>query len=155
MFNRGVVFPVLMIVVSAIILAVIPQFSVPSYGQQDASVGAKFFPTVLAIAQILICIALLIQQRAKKIEAIESEKIFSKMSLFGLCFLITYAVLIHLLGYLVASLIAFTLYLAYLKTKKPSYYLFAYVFVVAIYYLFGHVFVISLPEGVFFRGFYD
>jgi hypothetical protein len=139
-----------MIIVSAVILAIIPQFSVPSYGQQDASVGAKFFPTVLVIAQIVICIALLFQNGTKKNKEHKADSIFSKMSLFGVCFLIAYALLITLLGYLIASLITFVLYLAYLKTKKIYYYLFACAFVVAIYYLFGHVFVISLPEGIIF-----
>ncbi|MEL0622058.1 tripartite tricarboxylate transporter TctB family protein [Marinomonas arenicola] len=150
MLNRNIVFPILIIVISAVILSLIPQFTVPVYYQQDASVGAKFFPTVLVIAQIIICIALLLQHRAKKHKAKESEGLFSKMSFFGLCFLVVYAVLIGLLGYLIASLTAFTLYLSYLKTKKFSYYLFAYFFVVAIYYLFSHVFVISLPEGIIF-----
>ena len=150
MFNRNIVFPILIIIISAVILVFIPQFTVPIYYQQDASVGAKFFPTVLVIAQIIICIALLIQHQKNKQKTRKSSAIFSKMSLFGLCFLVLYAVLIGLLGYLIASLISFTLYLVYLKTKTLSYYLFAYSFVVAIYYLFSHVFIISLPEGIIF-----
>ncbi|MCZ2720752.1 tripartite tricarboxylate transporter TctB family protein [Marinomonas sp. 15G1-11] len=148
MFNRDIVFPVLIIIFSATVLALIPQFSIPSYGQQDASVGAKFFPTVLAILQIIICIALLAQRKIKQLKTTASASIFSKMSLFGLGFLIAYAVLISFLGYLIASLIMFTLYLIFLKTKKASYYLFAYFFVVVIYYLFSQVFLISLPEGI-------
>ena len=149
MFNRDVVFPVLIMLISAITLAFIPQFSVPSYYQKEASVGAKFFPTVLATAQFLICIALLIQYKKSKIKPEKPEKIFSKMSIFGLVFLIFYGFLIHFLGYLIASLIAFTLYLAYLKNKNLIYYLVAWIFVVAIYYLFGQIFLISLPEGIF------
>lgn len=149
MFNRDIIFPTLIIVLSAVVLTLIPQFPVPTYYQQDASVGANFFPTVLVIAQIVICIALIIQHKKKQKSTVKPEKIFSKLSLFGLVFLIAYAVLINIFGYLIASLIAFTLYLAYLKNKKPIYYVVAWVFVVAIYYLFGHVFLISLPEGIF------
>lgn len=149
MFNRDIIFPVLIIIISAMVLAAIPQFTIPSYHQQDASVGAKFFPTVLGIAQILICIALLVQRKMKKCKTTTSEKIFSKISLFGLFFLVAYAILINLIGYLIASLIMFTFYLVYLKTKKASYYFFAYFFVVVIYYLFSEVFLISLPEGIY------
>lgn len=153
MFNRDVVFPILMIVMSAMVLAVIPNFTMPSY-QQDASVGANFFPTVLAISQIVICIALLVQRKVNQQDTTDKNPIFSKMSLFGLGFLIGYAVLISLAGYLIASLLAFTLYLAYLRTKKVAYYIVAWVFVFVVYYLFGHVFVISLPEGIILRGLY-
>lgn len=147
MFNRSVIFPSVIIVLSAIILAVITQFEQPRF--QDASVNAQFFPTVIAIMQIIICIALLVQYKLKKIES-DGQPILSKMALFGLIFLCCYAVLISIIGYLYASLIAFTIYLVFFKIKKPLYYVVAWVFVFSIYYLFGEVFYIALPDGLFY-----
>lgn len=147
MINRNVIFPSLIIVLSAIILAVISQFEQPRF--QDASVNAQFFPTVIAIMQIIICIALLVQYKLKKIES-DGKPILSKMALFGLIFLCCYAVLISIIGYLYASLIAFTIYLVFFKIKKPLYYVVAWVFVFSIYYLFGEVFYIALPDGLFY-----
>ncbi|UYI50078.1 tripartite tricarboxylate transporter TctB family protein [Vibrio natriegens] len=147
MINRNVIFPSLIIVLSAIILAVISQFEQPRF--QDASVNAQFFPTVIAIMQIIICIALLVQYKLKKIES-DGQPILSKMALFGLIFLCCYAVLISIIGYLYASLIAFTIYLVFFKIKKPLYYVVAWVFVFSIYYLFGEVFYIALPDGLFY-----
>ena len=121
----------------------------PLYSQ-DASVGAKFFPTVIILGQIAICIALIVQHFVKKVETTEAKAIVSKMSLLGLVFLVLYAVLISVVGYLIASLISFTGYLVFLKVKKPLYYIVAWVFVFAIYYLFAKVFFISLPEGMFY-----
>ncbi|AXT72993.1 tripartite tricarboxylate transporter TctB family protein [Vibrio sp. dhg] len=147
MINRSVIFPSLIIVLSAIILAVISQFEQPRF--QDASVNAQFFPTVIVIMQIIICIALLVQYKLKKIES-NGQPILSKMALFGLIFLCCYAVLISIIGYLYASLIAFTIYLVFFKIKKPLYYVVAWVFVFSIYYLFGEVFYIALPDGLFY-----
>lgn len=149
MLNREVIFPIILIAFSTIVLALIPQFQMPSYSQ-DASVGAKFFPTVIAIAQIALCVALIVQHFLKKSEQGEVKAIVSKMSLMGLVFLVFYAVLISIAGYLLASLISFTVYLAFLRVKKPLYYIVAWVFVFGIYYLFAKVFFISLPEGMFF-----
>lgn len=150
MLNRDIVFPSLMIVLSLVILTLVPQFEMPSY-QQDASVGAKFFPAVLAIGQIIICVALIIQHQLKKnAEQGKANPIFSKMSLAGLVFLVVYVALISITGYLPASLLTFTGYLAFMKVKKPLYYVVAWVFVLAVYYLFANVFFISLPTGMFY-----
>lgn len=149
MLSREVVFPVLVIIFSAVILSLIPQFSMPMY-QQDASVGAKFFPTVIAVAQILICIGLIVQYKLKKPQSSEARPIFTPMSLFGLGFLLFYAVFMSIAGYLIASLVTFTLYLVCLKMNKPMYYIVAWLFVFGIYYLFGTVFLISLPTGIFY-----
>jgi hypothetical protein len=132
-----------------VVLALIPQFEVPLYSQ-DASVGAGFFPTVILVGQLVICVALIVQHLNKKAETQEAKSIVSKMSLMGLVFLIFYAVLISVVGYLLASLISFTVYLIVLKVKKPMYYVVAWVFVFAIYYLFAKVFFIALPEGMFY-----
>ncbi|USD67315.1 tripartite tricarboxylate transporter TctB family protein [Vibrio sp. SCSIO 43136] len=148
MINRNIVFPSLIIALSAFILVAIGQFAEPRF--QDASVDAKFFPTVIAIAQIIICIVLMIQHWIKKNPDAELAPIFSKMSLFGLGFLFGYALLIHVFGYLIASLAAFTAYLVFFKVKKPLYYAVAWTFVLGVYYLFGEVFVIALPEGLLF-----
>lgn len=147
MLNRNVFFPTLMILLSAVILGIITQFSEPMY--QDSSVGAGFFPTIVAIIQILICCVLIIQYKNKKKPAKEAPLLSGK-SVFGISFVIGYAVLISLVGYLIASLIGFTFYLLYYKIKKPLYYAIAWIFVFAIYFLFGEVFVISLPEGLLF-----
>ncbi|GLR02762.1 tripartite tricarboxylate transporter TctB family protein [Vibrio hyugaensis] len=148
LFDRDIIFPCLMIVISAIILVIISQFDKPHF--QDASVNAQFFPSVIAIAQIIICIALIAQRKLKAPLKTNSLPLFSKMAVFGIGFLIAYAVLINLVGYLIASLIAFTVYLMCFKVKKPLYYLIAWVFVFGVYYLFGEVFYISLPQGLFY-----
>lgn len=148
MLDRNVVFPSLIILISAIAFVLIGQFADPMY--QEASVDAKFFPRVIVIAQILLCVTLIIQHKIKDKQTQKSEPLFSKLSVFGLVFLASYAVLISLLGYLIASLIAFVSYLVYFKVKKPLYYAVAVGFVFGIYYLFGTVFVIVLPEGSLF-----
>ena len=147
MFNRHILFPSLVIIISLIMLVIISQFPEPMY--QDAPVGAGFFPTAVAILQIIICSVLIYQYKTKTKQTNQPSLVSSK-SIFGIVFLIVYAVLISLVGYLIASLIGFTGYLIYFKIKKPLYYIIAWVFVFTIYYLFGEVFVISLPEGLLF-----
>ncbi|MEF1289646.1 tripartite tricarboxylate transporter TctB family protein [Vibrio sp. M260118] len=148
MINRNIVFPSLIIVLSAIVLFFIGQFAEPRF--QDASVDAKFFPTAIAIAQIIICIALMIQHKLKAGVTQEQKVIFSKMALFGIGFIISYAVIILATGYLYASLIAFFAYLVFFKVKKPLYYVVVTLFVLGINYLFGEVFYIALPQGMFY-----
>lgn len=148
MINRNIVFPSLIIVLSAIVLFFIGQFAEPRF--QDASVDAKFFPTAIAIAQIIICIALIIQHKLKAGVTQEQKVIFSKMALFGIGFIISYAVIILVTGYLYASLIAFFAYLVFFKVKKPLYYVVATLFVFGVNYLFGEVFYIALPQGMFY-----
>ncbi|MDR9827170.1 tripartite tricarboxylate transporter TctB family protein [Vibrio sp. FNV 38] len=144
MVNRNVVFPSLVILFAGIALWLISQFDSPMY--QDASVDASFFPTLIVVIQIIICSVLLVQQKLKGIEKAEGT-IFTKMSLFGIGYLIAYAVAISFLGYLYASLIAFLLYLVFFRVKKPLYYAIGIVFVFTVYYLFGQVFYIALPEA--------
>lgn len=148
MLNRNIIFPSLMIVFSAFVLFTIHHFDQPQF--QDASVNAQFFPAVIAIAQVIICIALIIQHKLKKTQTSASEAIFSKMAIFGIFYLIIYAIAINILGYLFASLLAFIAYLAIFKVTKPLYYIVATLFVVGVYYLFGEVFYISLPQGIFY-----
>jgi hypothetical protein len=78
------------------------------------------------------------------------EPMISRMAIFGAVFLVAYAILISITGYLIASLIAFTAYLIYFKVKKPLYYGVAWTFVFCVYYLFGEVFYIALPQGIFY-----
>ncbi len=148
MINRNIVFPSLIIVLSACVLFLIGQFAEPRF--QDASVDAKFFPTVIAIAQIIICIALIIQHKMKSGVTEEQKAIFSKMAIFGIAFIISYAVVIQIIGYLFASLLAFFAYLVFFKVKKPLYYVVATAFVFGVNYLFGEVFYIALPQGIFY-----
>ena len=147
MINRHILFPSLVIIISSLLLVGVTQFQLPLY--QDAPVGAGFFPTVVAIIQILICAVLIIQHKNKKHHKKE-EPLISKKSIFGIVYLIAYTVLISVIGYLFASLISFTFYLVYFKIKKPLYYVIAWVFVFTIYYIFGEVFYIALPEGLLF-----
>ncbi|GLS90499.1 hypothetical protein GCM10007916_15660 [Psychromonas marina] len=147
MLNRNILFPALIIALSAILLVLISQFPEPRF--QDAPVGADFFPAAIAIIQIIICGVLIVQHKNNK-KTVKEEPLLSSKSIFGVVFLIAYAVLISLVGYLLASLIGFTFYLIYYKVKKPLYYIVAWIFVFTIYFLFGEVFVISLPEGLLF-----
>lgn len=152
MLNRNVIFPSIIILFSAVAFAVVTQFDKPMY--QDASVDAKFFPMLIVLAQIVICIVLIIQYKYKqshskeKSLASKEEPIISKMSLFGVAFLIGYVLLISVIGYLYSSLAAFIFYLVYFKIKKPLYYIVAVIFVFAVYYLFGEVFYVSLPQAM-------
>jgi len=148
MFNRNIFFPAFITLLSAVVLVLITQFPEPRF--QDAPVGAAFFPTAVAIIQVIICAILIIQYRNKKQPATQDAPLISRKSIFGIAFLIGYAALIHVVGYLLASLIGFTFYLIYYKIKKPTYYIFAWIFVFTVYFLFGEVFVISLPEGLLF-----
>lgn len=147
MLNRNIFFPSLVIILSLLVLVFISQFPEPMY--QDASVGAGFFPAVVTIIQILIC-AVLIIQHMKKQKKSEDVPLISSHSVFGISFIIGYAVLITLAGYLIASLVGFIAYLLYYRIKKPLYYVIACIFVFSIYFLFGEVFLISLPEGLLF-----
>ncbi|GAL09225.1 hypothetical protein JCM19233_190 [Vibrio astriarenae] len=144
MVNRNVVFPSIVILFAGIALWLISQFESPMY--QDASVDASFFPTLIVVMQIVICLALLIQQKLKGMEEVDGP-LMTKMSVFGIGYLIAYAVTINYLGYLVASLIAFVAYLIFFKVKKPVYYAIGLGFVFTVYYLFGQVFYIALPEA--------
>ncbi len=146
--DREIFFPLLMIVISSVVLVLISQFDEPHY--QDASVNAQFFPSAIAIAQIIICIALIVQRKLKASIQPPAVPIFSKMAIFGIGFLVAYALLIHIVGYLIASLVAFTAYLVFFKVKKPLYYLIAWCFVFGVYYLFGEVFYIALPQGLYY-----
>lgn len=148
LFDRDILFPLLMIAVSVAALITISQFAEPYF--QDASVNAQFFPSVIAIAQIIICVILMVQHKMKKQEKTERSPLFSKMAIFAVVFLISYAFLINLIGYLTASLVAFATYLVFFKVKKPLYYVIACAFVFGVYYLFGEVFFISLPESQLF-----
>ncbi|GLO62588.1 hypothetical protein MACH09_30960 [Vibrio sp. MACH09] len=143
--NRNIIFPSIVILFSALAFAVTTQFDEPMY--QDASVDAKFFPMVISIALIVISFILLVQSKLEKSSA-EQQAIMSKMALFGVAFLIGYALLISVVGYLLASLSAFIFYLLFFRIKKPLYYLVAVVFVLLVYYLFGEVFYISLPQAI-------
>lgn len=144
MLNRNIIFPSIIIFLSAVAFAVITQFDKPMY--QDASVDAKFFPMVIVIAQIILCLILIFQHISKK-SKIKEEPLITKMSLFGIFYILGYAILISIIGYLYASLITFLFYLVYFKVKKPLYYIVALAFVLIVYYLFGEVFYISLPEA--------
>ena len=147
MLNRNIFFPALIITLSTIVLVLISQFAEPRF--QSGTVGAGFFPTAVAIIQMVICAILIFQYKNKK-KIDQDEPLITSKSIFGIAFLIGYAVLITVIGYLLASLIGFTFYLIYFKIKKPLYYCVAWIFVFAIYFLFSEVFVISLPEGILF-----
>ncbi|GAL19010.1 hypothetical protein JCM19235_2433 [Vibrio maritimus] len=110
----------------------------------------NFFPSVVAIAIILLSGLLIIQHVMQNKLTKEELPIFTKLSVFGLAFLGGYALLINVVGYLIASFIAFTIYLVIFKVKKPLYYAVAWAFVYGIYYLFGEVFIIALPEGLLY-----
>ncbi|MGX9417528.1 tripartite tricarboxylate transporter TctB family protein [Vibrio sp. RC27] len=150
MFNRNTILPMTVIVISVVLLFLINDFDLPLY--RDASVGAQFFPTMIAIIQIILCIVLIAKDRMNKEPAEEtsSKPIFSKLALYGIIFLLSYALIMQVFGYLIASLVCFTAYLLFLKVKKVSYYVTAWVFVFSVYYIFGEVFFIMLPEGTMF-----
>lgn len=150
MFNRNTILPMIVIFISVVLLFIISNFELPMY-RDPSSVGAQFFPTMIAILQIILCLAIIIQDRLHKdTEEASSGPIVSKLALYGVGFLLSYALLMQVFGYLIASLVCFTAYLLYLKVKKVSYYITAWVFVFSVYYIFGEVFFIMLPEGALF-----
>lgn len=150
MLNRNTILPMIVIVISVVLLFIISNFELPMY-RDPSSVGAQFFPTMIAVLQIILCLALIITDRLKK-ESSETSSgpIVTKLALYGILFLLSYALLMHIFGYLIASLVCFTVYLIYLKVKKVSYYVTAWIFVFSVYYIFGEVFFIMLPEGIVF-----
>ncbi|MGB2079882.1 MAG: tripartite tricarboxylate transporter TctB family protein, partial [Vibrio sp.] len=105
MKDRSLIFPALMILLSTVALVLIGQFEAPMF--QDASVDATFFPKVIAIGIIILSVLIIIQEKIKPSQK-DKAPMFSKMAVFGVIFLIIYATLIHYLGYLIATLTAFT-----------------------------------------------
>lgn len=148
MNHRISIFLSLVIAACVCVLFLVTQFEQPRF--QDASVDAKFFPTMVAIGQIILCLILLLQHKWQKANSSPTSVIFSKMAAIGIMYIVSYVLLINLIGYLLATLIAFTVYLAALHIKKMTYYLVAWSFVGAVYYLFGEVFYIALPEGIIY-----
>ncbi|MBR7890112.1 tripartite tricarboxylate transporter TctB family protein [Marinomonas sp. A79] len=150
---KNIILPSVIIVISLVALYFISQFAVPSF--QDASVGSKFFPTAIAVIQIIICVCIILGEIFHKDPQQDSAPLFNKYSIFGAVFIIGYATAIYFLGYLAATLLAFFLYLVFFKTTKRYYYLIAIVFTLVIYYVFANVFYVALPEGLFAGLFYD
>ncbi|WP_413699839.1 hypothetical protein ACLKMH_21155 [Psychromonas sp. KJ10-10] len=72
MLNRNIIFPSIIIFLSAIAFALVTQFDKPRY--QDASVDATFFPMVIAIAQIVLCLVLIFQHINKKRNKLQVKK---------------------------------------------------------------------------------
>ncbi|MDP5254966.1 MULTISPECIES: tripartite tricarboxylate transporter TctB family protein [unclassified Vibrio] len=142
------IFLSLVIAACSCVLFLVTQFEQPRF--QDASVDAKFFPSMVAIGQIILCVILLLQNKWQKRTSDGEADIFSKMSALGVMYIVSYVLLINLLGYLLATLAAFTVYLFALHIRKISYYLVAWSFVAVVYYLFGEVFYIALPEGLMY-----
>lgn len=153
MNGKNLVFPIVIICVSAVFLFFASQFPSPSF--QDSSVSSKFFPSAIAVIQIIICLCLIAGELLKRNKASESASVFSKYSIFGAAFIIGYAFLIYLLGYLASTLIAFFVYLAFFRNKNIWYYVTGIVFTCVIYYVFVNVFYVALPEGLITGLIYD
>lgn len=147
MTNRHILFPLCIMLFSLVSLYIIGQFDQPRF--QESSIGAGFFPTMIAIFQLLLCAGLIVQHKMKKQREAEPP-LLTAMSVYGILFVLGYVAGIYFLGYLIASLLAFTLYLVFFKVKKVSWYIIAWAFVGLIYYVFGEVLFIALPEGLIF-----
>ncbi|MCB5161178.1 tripartite tricarboxylate transporter TctB family protein [Marinomonas algarum] len=150
---KKILLPSVIIVISVVALYFISQFSVPNF--QDASVGSKFFPTAIAVLQIIICFFIILGELLDTESESDSAPFLNKYSLFGAVFIIGYATTIYFLGYFLATLLAFGVYLLFFRTKNLYYYLVAIVFTVVIYYVFANVFYVALPEGLLTELLYD
>ena len=148
MLNRNTVLPALFILLGLCSLYIIGQFDEPMFTTGN---GAKFFPTIVSVFILILCGGLLFQEymdRNKEKEIMPA--LFSKNSLFGIVFIVSYVGMIYFIGYLISSLLAFFGYLLFLKSRKITYYVTACIFVFAINYIFGDIFFIALPQGVLF-----
>jgi hypothetical protein len=150
MKTKSLIFPVIVVVISFIALYFISQFPTPSF--QDASVTSKFFPTAVAIIQIIICFFIILGELLNRKETTYKAAFFNKYSVFGVVFIISYVALIYVFGYFFSTLAAFIVYLFFFKIKTISYYITAVIFTCAVYYIFANVFFVSLPEGLIFGG---
>ena len=150
MKTRSLAFPIIMIVLSCIVLYVISQFSVPSF--QDASVTSKFFPSTVAIIQIIICFFIILGEILNRKNTSYNAVLFNKYSLFGALFIISYVALIYVFGYFIATLAAFIAYLLFFKIKNIKYYITAVLFTSIVYYIFANIFYVALPEGLILGG---
>jgi len=146
MNSKNLAFPIIIILMSIVALFFISQFPSPSY--QDSSVSSKFFPSAIAIIQIIICSFIIVGEYINRKDKKENIPLFNKYSLFGALFLIGYAVLIYLSGYLISTLLAFVIYLLFFRSKNIWYYVTALVFTLVVYYVFANVFYVALPEGL-------
>lgn len=126
----------------------IGQFDEPMFTTGN---GAKFFPTIVSVFILILCGGLFFQEYANRNKEKEiMPALFSKNSMFGIVFIVSYVAMIYFIGYLMSSLLAFIGYLLFLKSRKLTYYATACVFVLAINYVFGDIFFIALPQGVLF-----
>ncbi|MPW31805.1 tripartite tricarboxylate transporter TctB family protein [Agarivorans sp. B2Z047] len=145
--SRYNVLPTLIIFLSAISLWLISGFNAPRY--QDASVDASFFPTIVSLVMVLLSCLMLyhhIRSNGNRQTTCSDDPLVPSGALLGMLFIAYYVLLIAVVGYLLASFVAFSTYLLALKVKRLSYYIAAWSFVTIIYYLFGEVFVIALPQ---------
>lgn len=146
MNSKNLAFPIVIIFISIMALFFISQFPTPSY--EDSSVSSKFFPSAIAIIQIIICSFIILGEYINRRNKSEDNALFNKYSLFGALFLIAYAALIYVFGYFISTLVAFIIYLFFFKSKNIWYYITALVFTSVVYYVFANVFYVALPEGI-------
>ena len=150
MKTKSLAFPIIVIVLSCVALYFISQFSVPSF--QDASVTSKFFPSAIAIIQIIICLFIILGEILNRKNTSYNTVLFNKYSVFGAVFIISYVVLIYVFGYFIATLTAFIAYLLFFKSRNVKYYITAVLFTSIVYYIFANVFYVALPEGLILGG---
>ena len=150
MNGKNIAFPVILIFVSAAFLFFANQFQLPSYEGDAGGVSSKFFPSVVAIMQIVICFFIILKEYIDRNKSSERTPFLNRYSVFGIVFILGYAFSIYLLGYFLSTLISFLLYLVFFKTKNIWYYVTAVLFTCIIYYVFANVFYVALPEGLIY-----
>ena len=118
-------------------------------GYDSGAPSPRIMPTIF-LTVILICSAALIIQSLvfKKEKIVEFDWSEQKPMIVLIILMCVYTFLITVLGYVVASIIAFPAALFYIGERKKGPYIAAVVLAFGIYIMFKTVFKISLPAGI-------
>ena len=118
-------------------------------GYDSGAPSPRIMPTIF-LTVILINSAILIIQSLvfKKEKVVEFDWTTQKPMIVLIVLMCVYTWLITVLGYVVASVIAFPAALFYIGERKKGPYICAVVLAFAIYFMFKLVFFINLPAGI-------
>ncbi len=118
-------------------------------GYDSGAPSPRIMPTIF-LTVILINSAILIIQSLvfKKEKIVEFDWKVQKPMIALIVLMCVYTWLITVLGYVVASLIAFPAALFYIGERKKGPYIVAIIMAVGIFFVFRSIFKISLPAGI-------
>ena len=118
-------------------------------GYDSGAPSPRIMPTIF-LTVILVNSAILIIQSLvfKKEKVVEFDWNVQKPMIVLIILMCVYTFLITVLGYVVASIIAFPAALFYIGERKKGPYIAAIILAIGIYVMFKTIFNISLPAGV-------